>query len=392
MPPRRMLGESSAVSSQSILRDGLLAVPGNTTSTRRPLTAGSGVCSSQGPSSARSRRRKSGSDPSGNEGGCEDRGPNRHDQRPRGQTEVIGEEDSGPSARDPSETAEQRVGGETSADVLHRGGGHDDECPNEDRTDDLDSDRDDDGHQKEIDEVDEGHIDPRRPGELLGQDAQHDSPIHKPRDDDDWNRNPDREQRVYQSDRRDVAKERFQEVDLRGDQNPHGEGGHKQHPDNRFGEQPRRLLDVPREDRGGEQERERTEERIEVEQKSEGKAGQRDMGERVADEGHPLQDHEGSDVARGEPDEDPCDEAVCCWFGHRNSRAPKSCLCSARLAPPPKISFKRSGSENRLDAPKNRTVRLRAKTASEYCETMWISCVIRKTVMFVSFSRRLRLS
>src|SRR5207245_4590826 len=114
----------------------------------------------------------------------------------------------------------------------------------------------------------------------------------------------------------------------------------------------------------------------EVEQDSEGKAGQGDMGQRVADEGHPLQDHEGSDVARGEPDENPCDEAVCHRFGHRNPRTPKSCLCSARPAPLPKISFKQSASENRLDAPKNRTVRLRAKTASEYWETMWISWVI----------------
>src|SRR2546422_10353083 len=115
--------------------------------------------------------------------------------------------------------------------------------------------------------------------------------------------------------------------------------------------------------------------------------------ESAAPEGaHPLQDHERSAVAGGEPDEDPCDEAVCRRFGHRNPRTPKSCLCSARPEPLPKISIKRSGSERRLGAPKNRTVRLRAKTASEYREAMWMSCVIRKTVMFVSFSSRLRLS
>src|SRR2546425_11915529 len=116
------------------------------------------------------------------------------------------------------------------------------------------------------------------------------------------------------------------------------------------------------------------------------------MGERVADEGHPLQDHEGSNVARCESNEDPCDEAVRCRFGHRNPRTPKSCLCSARPEPLPKISINRSGSERRLGAPKNRTVRLRAKTASEYREAVWMSCGIRKTVMFVSFSSRLGLS
>src|SRR3989442_6151056 len=116
------------------------------------------------------------------------------------------------------------------------------------------------------------------------------------------------------------------------------------------------------------------------------------MGERVADEGHPLQDHERSDVSRCESNEDPCDEAVCRRFGHRNPRAPKSCLCSARPEPLPKISINRSGSERRLGAPKNRTLRLSAKTPSEYREEMWMSCVIRKTVMFVSFCRRFRLS
>src|SRR3989454_1105449 len=200
------------------------------------------------------------------------------------------------------------------------------------------------------------------------------------------------EERVHQGDRRDVAEERFQEVDLRGDQNSHREGRHKQHADNRFGEQPRRLLDVPRKDGGGEQERERTQERIEVEQNPEGEAGQGDVRERVADEGHPLQDHQGSDVARREPDENPCHEAVGYRFRHRSPRAPKSCLCSASPEPLPKISIKRSGSESRLDAPKNRTVRLRARTASEYCETIWMSCVIRKTVMLMFFSSRFRLS
>src|SRR3989442_5672294 len=101
------------------------------------------------------------------------------------------------------------------------------------------------------------------------------------------------------------------------------------------------------------------------------------MGERVADEGHPLQDHERSDVARGEPDEDPCDETVCGRFCHRNPRAPKSCLCSARPEPLPKISIIRSGSESLLGAPKNRSSRLKPKTASEYPEAMSMSCVIR---------------
>src|SRR5207245_8024209 len=105
--------------------------------------------------------------------------------------------------------------------------------------------------------------------------------------------------------------------------------------DNRFREPPRRPRDVPRQNGAGEQERERAKEWIEVEQNSEGEAGQSDMGERVADEGHPLQDHEGSDVPRSEPDEDPRDEAVRSRFGHRNPRAPKSCLCSASPEPLP---------------------------------------------------------
>src|SRR2546425_5902380 len=116
------------------------------------------------------------------------------------------------------------------------------------------------------------------------------------------------------------------------------------------------------------------------------------MGERVADEGHPLQDHERSDVARGESDEDPCDETVYGRFCHRNPRDPKSCLCSARPEPLPKISINRSGSDRRLGAPKNRTVRFRANTASEYWEAMCMSCVIRRTVMLLSFSSRLRVS
>src|SRR5207245_8054017 len=104
-------------------------------------------------------------------------------------------------------TAQQRVGGETSADVLHRGSGHDDERADEDRADNLDSDRHDHGHQKQIDEVDKGYVDPGRPGELLGQNTQHDSPIYETRDDDDQHRNTDRAERIKHSDRSPLANE-----------------------------------------------------------------------------------------------------------------------------------------------------------------------------------------
>src|SRR2546426_12093930 len=114
------------------------------------------------------------------------------------------------------------------------------------------------------------------------------------------------------------------------------------------------------------------------------------MGERVADEGHPLQDHERSDVARGESDEDPCDETVYGRFCHRNPRAPKSGLCSARPEPLPKISINRSGSERRLVAPKNRAGRFRAKTAAEYREAMGVAGGIGKTGSVGGWSSRVR--
>src|SRR3989441_76967 len=108
-----MRGGSSAVSAANSSREGFglperlpLGHVSASPSDHEPHSI-TGICSSERPSRARGRGRRSRGDPSGNEGACEDRGPNRHYERPRGQTKVIREEDSGPSARDPGETAER---------------------------------------------------------------------------------------------------------------------------------------------------------------------------------------------------------------------------------------------------------------------------------------------